>query len=415
MLAPSLSGDSRDLVDTSQHPPSEGEPTTPGIAFLDVLLIATRSKASFAAITLAFTFLGILGALLIKPTFTAMALIMPPQAPQSSLSSLMGQLGSLSALGGGAGNLLKNPAELYVGILQSQTIADRAIATFHLQARWHTSSQYQTRKVLSDHIHFEAAKNGLIQITAQEDSPQRATDLANFFVDALYQINSALAISEASQRRLFFEQQLNSERSALEASEEQLKTTQQKTGILTVSGQAELAVRSIAQTQAEISNKQIQLQGIRAYDAEENPDVIRLKEQIAAQRHQLAALEDNQQHMAPGDTQIAANQVPAGSLDYARKLREVKYHNSLFEMLSRQYEAARLDEAKSAPIIQVVDRAVPPDHKSGPPRLLIIIGSAVCGFLAACGWVFLTSYIQLAQQIPAVASKLSSLRTQLTW
>lgn len=415
MHGPPLARNSGNIVDASQNPLPDGEASAPGSVLLDVLLIVTQKKGRFVAIIAAFTLLGILFAFLAKPTYTATALIMPPQAPQSSLSSLMGQLGSLSALGGGAGGLLKNPADLYIGILQSNTIADRAIEAFHLQARWHTASMYETRKRLDGHIQFEAAKNGLIQITAKDDNPKNASELANFFVDALYQINSTLAISEASQRRLFFEQQLNSEKNTLEASEEELKETQQKTGLISVSGQAEMAVRTIAQAQAQIASKEIELQRIRAYDAEENPEVIRLKEEIAAQRRQLTVLENNQQRMAPGDTQIAANQVPVGSLEYTRKLREVKYHNTLFEVLSRQYEAARIDEAKSAPIIQVVDRALPPDHKSGPPRLLIMIGFTVCGLLIACGWAFITSYIEQALRAPVMASKLNCLKAQLNW
>ncbi|MBB5344762.1 GumC family protein [Tunturibacter empetritectus] len=380
-----------------------------------MLLIAAESKTKLVAITIVFTLLGVFLAFFIKPTYSARALIMPPQAPQSSLSSLLGQLGSLSSLGGGASSLLKNPADLYVGILQSETIANQAISTFHLQDRWHTKSMYETRKRLEGHIQFEAAKNGLIEITAKDDNPQKTSDLANFYVDALYQMNSTLAISEASQRRLFFEQQLSNEKSALESAEVELKNTQQKTGIITVTGQAQLAVQTIAQTEAQIASKEIQLQAIRAYGTEDNPDVVRLKEEIATQQRQLSTLEDNQRRMAPGDTQIGATQFPAGSLDYVRRLRDVKYHEILFEVLSRQYEAARVDEAKAAPIIQVIDRAIPPDHKSGPPRLLIMIGFAVCGFLLAYGWVFLTYTMEQARQTPAVASKLNRLRTQLTW
>jgi tyrosine-protein kinase Etk/Wzc len=404
------------LAGAPQYLSSKAAVAPQGIALLDALLIITKSKGKLALITIGTTLLGAIVAFAMKPVFTSTALIMPPQAPQSSLSSLMGSLGSLSALsGGGASSFLKNPSDLYVGILQSETIANRAIATFNLQNRWHTKSLYETRKRLEDHVNFEASKNGLIQISAKEKDPQQASALANFFVDALYQINSTLAISEASQRRLFFEQQLDKEKEALASAEEDLKKTQQKTGIITVSGQAEMAIRSIAEHQAEISQNEIKLQATRLYATEENPEVIRLKEEISTQQQQLATLEDNQQRMAPGDTRVATNQFTEGSLDYVRKLREVKYHDALLAVLSRQYEAARVDEAKSAPLIQVVDRATPPDHRSGPPRMLIIIGFAVLGFLVALGWIFLASNIAQARQTSAVSSRLDRLRTQLAW
>ncbi len=386
---------------------------TTGAILLDTLLVLSKRKRTIFTATASAFLLGILLCLVLKPTYTATALIMPPQSPQSSLSSLMGQLGSLSGLSGGGGSLLKNPADLYVGILQSRTIADRAILAFHLQDQWRTKSMWATRKKLATQVLIEAGKNGLIQITAKDKSPQQASDLANFFVDALYRMNSTLAISEASQRRVFFDQEVNQEKNALAIAEENLKQTQQKTGLLSLTGQAELAIRSVAQVRADIASKQVALQGLLAYDAEENPAVIRLRQEVQALQGQLATLENNQARLAPGDTQIAANQVPGGSLEYVRKLREVKYHDALYEALSRQYEAARIDEAKSAPIIQVVDRSIPPDHKSGPPRLLILVGLTVFGFVASCVWVFLQTLLERARQTPALAEKLSTLRDQL--
>ena len=411
MAGPRLMVSTDDLPITNAA--GEGQQATPqpGFVVLDAVLILARGKWTIIRTSACALLLGLLISLALKPTYTATALIMPPQAPQSSLSSLMGQLGSLSVLGGGG--LLKNPADLYVGILESRTIADQAIATFHLEKQWHARSLWETRKRLAGQVQIEASKNGLIQISAKDGDPRQASDLANFFVNSLYSVNSNLAITEAAERRMFFEREVDQEKKALAAAEDDLKQTQQKTGLLSLTGQTEQAVRSVAQVRAEIASKQVQLQGLLAYDAEENPTVIRLRDEIAAQQRQLATLQDNQQRLAPGDTQIAANQVPVGSLEYVRKLREVKYHDALYEALSRQYEAARIDEAKSAPIIQVVDRATPPDHKSGPPRLLITIAFAFLGFLASCAWLLVKALLQRANQMPTLASKLSTLREHL--
>jgi len=383
---------------------------------LDLLLLLSRSKKRIAQITLASMLVGACIAFTLSPTYTAVAVILPPQAPQSSLNSLMGQLGSLSALGGGgAGSLLKNPSDLYVGILQSRTITDQAIDQFHLQSEWHMQRRDDARKALGAHVQFESAKDGLIVITAKDKSPQQASAFANFYVDALHGMNSKLAITEASQRRLFFDQQLKDEKNALAAAEEDLKVTQQKTGILSLAGQAEQAIRSIAQTRAGIAQREVTLQSLRAYHSDESTDVTMIKRELEALRAQLSELENNQKQLSPGDTQISANQVPSGSLEYARKLREVKYHDTLLSLLARQYEAARIDEAKSAPVIQVVDRAVVPDRKSGPPRLLIILGTGVVGFLVACGWCFWKGAVERARQTPEAAIKLDQLRNQLRW
>jgi uncharacterized protein involved in exopolysaccharide biosynthesis len=384
---------------------------------LDILLVLARDRRRIIAVTLIALLVGTLITFAMKPSFTAVAIILPPQTPQSSASLLAGQLSALASFGGGAGSLLRNPADMYVGILQSRTIADHIIAKFQLQSLWKLKRLEDTRKKLAKQAIFEVAKNGLITISVEDHDPQRASDLANTFVDELYSMNSKLAITEASQRRLFFDRQLEEEKGALATAEDDLRKTQEKTGLITVSGQAEMAIRSIAQTQAQISSRLVELQAMRAYATDQNPNVYSIQREIDALRQQLSRQQDDQKKMVPGDTQIPAGKVPEGSLEYARKLREVKYHDTLFELLSRQYEAARIDEAKSAPIIQVVDRAVPPDRKSGPSRLLMMIGSAVLGFCCACLWVYLRAALARMRQIPESAIKLDRLRdaVRLRW
>jgi tyrosine-protein kinase Etk/Wzc len=391
------------------------DPISPKTPILDFLLLLAARKRLLVTSTLIAMILGASLAFLMKPNFKSIATIMPPQSPQSSLSSLMGSLGSLASLSGGAGSLLKNPADLYVGILQSRTLSDEAIQKFQLKQRWHAKTMVEARKELDQHAQFESTKNGLIQITIVDHSAQVASDLANFFVDALYGMNSTLAISEAAQRRLFFERQLDEERSALAKAEEDLKATQQKTGLLSLTGQTELAIRSIAQARAQISSREVELQSLRTYASEDNPDVLRVQQELSTLRGQLSALENSQSQSTPGDTEVSASQVPIGGLEYARKLREVKYHDTLLELLSRQYEAARLDEAKSAPIIQVVDRAVPADKKSGPPRLLITLAATLFGFFAACAYVLFVHSFRQFRSHEVFAAKWNRLEREILW
>jgi tyrosine-protein kinase Etk/Wzc len=377
--------------------------------FIDVLIVLAQD---WRRILLGTVIAMVLGAciafLLLKPTFTATAMILPPQTPQSTASMLMGQLGALTSLGGG-GSLLKSPADLYVGMLQSRTVADHIIEKFNLRTLWKLRNLEDTRHALANHVQFEATKDGLISITAKDHDPRRASDYANAFVDELYRLNANLAISEAAQRRVFFDEQLEEEKSALAIAENKLMTTQQKTGLISLGGQAEMAIRNIAQLQAEISSREVQMQAMRSFATDQNPDLSRLQREIDTLRQQLAQLENAQQHLAPGDTQVPAGRVPQEGLEYGRDLRDVKYHEALFELLSRQFEAARIDEAKAAPIIQVVDHAVPPDKKSGPPRLLIVIGSGFVGFCIASLWVFSRQALVRMRQIPESAAKLDQL------
>jgi tyrosine-protein kinase Etk/Wzc len=375
----------------------------------DVFIVLARARRKILAFTGISLVLGAIVAFLVmKPTFTSIASILPPQAPQSSASALMGQLGALAGLGG-AGGLLKNPAELYVGILQSRTIADRVIDRFQLQSRWKVKKLDDARKTLKAMVRFEATKDGLIEIAVKNNDPVLASDLANAFVDELYRMNSTLAISEAAQRKLFFGRQLNEEKMTLAAAEDTLRATQEKTGLINLGDQAEMAIRSIAQLRAQISSREVEMESLRSFATDENPDVKRLQRELDALHSQLNQLQNNQQHLALGDTQVPAGRVPKEGLQYARDFREVKYHETLYELLLRQSEAARIDEAKSAPIIQVVDRAVPPDGKSGPPRLLVTLGFGFVGFCLACLWAFLQQSLVRLRQVPESAAKLDQL------
>ncbi|NYF50430.1 GumC family protein [Tunturiibacter gelidoferens] len=379
---------------------------------LDILLVLTRNRRMIGLATLVSLIAGIVLSLLLKPSFTATAIILPPQQSSSS-SALLGQLGSLASLGGGsAASLgLKTPGDMYVGILQSRTIADDVIAKFNLRDIYKEKKAEDTRKALKSHTEIEVGKDGLIRISVTDHDPNRASDITNGYVSELYKMNSHLAITEAAQRRVFFDEQLDSEKKALAAAEEDLRVTEQKTGLIQLSGQAQMIIQTIAQLRAEIASREVQLQSIRTFATDQNPQVAVLTGEISTMRQQFAKLENDQQRQVqPGNT--PAGRIPEDSLEYARKLREVKYHETLFDLLSRQYEAARIDEAKSAPVIQVVDYAVPPDKRSGPKRALILAVFIAVGFGLASAKVFVEDAIRRVQQIPTQAAKMQDLFSQ---
>ena len=381
------------------------------IDVLDVLLVFARNWRRIALTTVAALVVGAASTFLLKPTFTATALIMPPQQQQSTVSTMLGQIGALAALSGNsAAGLLKNPSDLYVGMIMSRTTTDRIIERFHLQSLYRDKTMDDTRKDFKSNIHVEAAKDGLIEIGVKDHDPNRASAMANGLVDELYHLTSTLAITEAAQRRLFFNEQLEDEKAALASAEDNLKKTQEKTGLIQLTGQAEEIIRSVAQLRAQIVSREVQMQAMRTYATEENPDVSRLQQEIDALQKQLAVMEKNQGPLHPGDTQVPTGQVPTAGLEYARKLREVTYHSTLLNLLSREYEAARIDEAKSAPIIQIVDRAVPPEKKSGPHRVLLTAVAGFLGFLAACLWAFGREAVRNLEQHPQRAHKLVRLR-----
>lgn len=382
---------------------------------LDMLFLLARHRRRIALVTLVSLALGVVIAFLLRPVYTATALILPPQQEQSAASSLLGSLGSLASLGGGGGgasSLLKNPADMYIGILQSNTIADALIYRFRLQSVYRKKTLHDARATLEKHADFETKKDGLIHISITDHNPQRASDLANGFIDQLYRVNSTLAITDTAQRRLFFSQQVADEKTELDKAEDALAATQLKTGIIQLTGQAEIILLSMSQVEAQITSDQVQLEGLLASSTEQNPNVQRLRQEITELQSQLSKLQDSQSQLRPGDTRIPAGRLPQDSLAYMRSLRDVKYHEALFELLSRQYAAARIDEAKSSPLIQVVDRATTPDKRSGPPRLLIILGVGFAGFLLASLWSLCSDAFQRMRSLPEYRAKIEQMRTR---
>jgi tyrosine-protein kinase Etk/Wzc len=381
-----------------------------GVDFFDLLFVLTDARKRIAIFVLVAMVIGATIAMIAAPVFTASALILPPQQSQSTLTSLMGQIGSLASLAG-AGSQLKTPADMYLGVLESRTIADHLIDKFHLQDLYKTKSMEDTRIVLKKHSKFIATKDGLIHISVEDHSASRASDMTNAYVDELYVMNSHLAITEAAQRRVFFDQELANEKNALATAEEALKQMEEKTGVIQLPGQAEIIIRSLAQVRAEIASREVQIQAMRTFATDQNPQAIRLQEEINSLRDQLAKLENDPRASQLDLNGMPAGRVPAVGLEYARRLRDVRFNEALFELLTKQYEAARIDEGKAAPLIQVVDRAVPPDKKSSPHRALITLGFGFIGFLIASIVSVTSRMLERMERVPEYSAKVTRLRS----
>jgi len=381
--------------DISQEAPVEGSAAASReFDILDVLLILAARKRLIILMSVAGFVLGIGLVLLVAPSYTAEATILPPQQEQSSSSALLGQFGALASMSGLGSSLgIKNPADLYIAILQSQTVTDAMIKRFDFIRLYHPKRMSDARLMFQRNAKFVAGKEGMISISFVDGDPRRAAAIANAYVDELYNLNNRLALGAASQRRLFFEQQLAQEKDKLADAEVALKVTEEATGVIAPSGQTENIIRQVAQIQAEITEREVELGALRTSSTDQNPDVIRLTTELSSLRSQLRDLESaaGAKH-APGDISITTANVPEAGLAYIRKERDVKYHQLLFDLLARQYEAARMDEAKSAPVIQVVDPALPPDRKSAPFRALWALVGGALGFLFSTGYV-LSSFV----------------------
>ncbi|MGI8959611.1 MAG: Wzz/FepE/Etk N-terminal domain-containing protein [Bryobacteraceae bacterium] len=361
--------------------------------------ILNRRKLLITAVSLVFALVAAAVAFLLPSTYKAEAVIMPPQQTQSSMSMMSAQAAQLGGLAnvGLAGMFWKNPSDLYIGILQSRTIADALIDEFHLQRVYGLKKRSDVGKRLAKLSSFTSKKDQLIHIVVQDHDQKRSADLANAYVSHLFEQNQRLALTEASQRRLFFEQQIAQERNALTAAEVAFKNTQQTTGLIVPGGQAEGLVRSGMLLRAEIANREVQLQAVRSYATEENSEVRVLQTEINTLNGQLRRLKNQTGNQSPDGIEIPAGKLPEVGLEYGRKLRDFKYHEAVYEVLQKQYEIARIDEAKLAPVIQVVDRAVHPDRKSGPPRTVIVVVTALVTGLVVWFWLIFQHYAATAR------------------
>jgi tyrosine-protein kinase Etk/Wzc len=379
-------------VNEISHEPSvdRSQPTPREFDVLDLFLILAARKRLIFWTSVGGFVLGILLVLMVAPTFTAKALILPPQQDQSSTNAMMGQFGALASMTGLGSSLgIKNPVDLYLGMLQSQSVTDGIIKRFDLVRIYHPKRFSDLRNMVIKKGKFIAGKDGMISISVSDKDPRTAAAMANAFVDELYKLNNRLAIGGASQRRLFYEQQLAQEKDKLADSEVALAKTEEATGVIAPSGQTESIIRQVAQLQAEITAREVQRDALRTSSTEQNPDVVRLNSELTGLRGQLRDLESGSTSTkhTPGDIFISTANVPQAGLEYIRKERDVKYHQFLFDLLARQYEAARIDEAKAAPVIQVVDTAQVPDRKSAPTRAIWALVGGFLGFFFTTVWV----------------------------
>jgi len=395
-------------MDTDRHSPEQE------VDLMDIAILLVRGKRTIARFMLATTVLTVIVVYLVmKPMYTAEAVFLPPQnTPGRGMAQLASQLGVLGVASGLGG--VKSPGQIYIGILGSRTIADTLIKRFDLQRVYKKKRLSDTEKELKDRSKFVDGKDTLITIKVEDHDPRRAADIANGYLDALHDQNGKLALTDSAQRRLFFQQQLEREKDALEDAEVDLKKTQEKTGLIAPGGQTFAEIQASSDIRAQIVSRQIELAALKQSATDQNPSVIRLQTEIAGLQAQQKKFESGTERRQPGNMQLPTAKMPALALEYVRKQREVKYHETLFELIAKQYETARLDEAQDAPLLQVVDPSRIPDKKSGVPRVLLVIIGCFLGILLGSAWVLSVAFLARLREMPSSREKLNALKQAST-
>lgn len=351
------------------------------IHLFDILTALARQKKILFYVPCFALILAVSAAFLIKPRFSSTAVLLPPQQQNSGMSAVLGQL---SGLAGAAGSIagVKNPSDVYIAMLESRTISDKLIAQFDLRNRLEAKTLDDAREKLKNVAVITGEKTGTISIVTQDSDPVFAANLANAYVTELSSLTKKLAITDAAQRRLFFEKQLVSVKNDLANAEIELRQIQEKTGMLELEGQVKGIISGVAQLEGTITAKEVQLSAMRSFATINNPDLQRLQNEIQGYRAQLEKLKSGKT-TKEGDIMVPTGKIPEIGVEYIRGLRNVKYQETIFELLAKQYELAKIDEARESSTIQVLDEAVPAQKKSKPKKLIIVSIGVLGGIILA--------------------------------
>jgi uncharacterized protein involved in exopolysaccharide biosynthesis len=406
----------RERSDPAPEPPTVGTNRNDNteISLLDVVIVLAERRRIIFQITTIFAVLAIIVSLVLPKRYTATVILLPPQQNSSmsaALTSQLGNVGGMAALAGGSLGL-KNPNDMFVGMLKSRTVEDAMVQRFALMQEYHEKYPSGARKTFEKYATVDGSgKDSLIHISIEDRDPNRASELANGYVDQFRKLSEHLAITEASQRRLFFERQLVQAKDNLAGAEEALKQTEQTTGVFQLDSQARALIESAAAIRAQIAAKEVEIQSLRTYATAENSELVQAQQELEGLRTQLGKL-GGSANLDAG-LMVPKGQVPTAALEYLRKLREVKYNETIFDILARQFAIAKLDEAKQGAVVQVVDAAVPPDRPSFPKRTFIVIGATALGLFFGILVALVKAGFEYVMRGAETASKVRHLRNVL--
>ncbi|HEY8101582.1 MAG TPA: GNVR domain-containing protein [Burkholderiaceae bacterium] len=370
-----------------------------GVSLIDVITAIGEEKRTIFGFAIFFTLIGLIVSLSLPNVFTAKTTFLPPQQNQSGAASALASLGGLAGLAGGSLGI-KSPDELYVAFLQSDTLQNNLIQQFKLQSLYEKKTLGDTRKVLKANVKTIAdKKSGIVSIEVDDSSPILAAQIANAYVEELRKLLDRLAVTDAQQRRVFFEKLIAKTKDALALAELESKKAQETSGVVSLDAQTAAAIKASAELRAQIALREVQIRAMSSYATSQNADVQRLVAELAGLRAELEKLEH-------GTGQDKGSDKSVGALANLRAFREVKYQEAVLDTLVKQYELARVEEAKEGPLIQQVDVAVPPEKKSKPNRSIIVIMAMFGGLMIGLIVAFMRRRLKMAITDPALAENI---------
>jgi tyrosine-protein kinase Etk/Wzc len=349
------------------------------------MTVLARYKRLIVGLPLAVALAAAAISIALPNVYRAGTKLLPPQQAQSSAAALLSQLGGVAGAAAGVAGL-KSPNELYIGMLRSRTVADKLVSRFKLLNEYGTDSPDLARRSLESNTTISTGKDGMITIEVEGENQKLVAPLANAYVEELLALTRVLAVTESSQRRVFFEQQLELSKNNLAQAEMSLKSALNSRGVISVDGESQAIMETVARLRAQASAKEIQLNSMRPFLTTSHPDYKRTAEELSSLHKELSNLENGRSGDAAEPRSEASTR---NGFKNIQLLRDVKYYQMLYELLAKQYEVARLDEAKDPSIIQVLDSAIEPERKFKPRRALFVIALTMLAVFVAVLLAFL--------------------------
>jgi tyrosine-protein kinase Etk/Wzc len=367
------------------------------ISLLDLLQVIVDNLRLLVLGPLACGLLALGYSFTIPPTYTAKTQFLPPQQQQSAAASMLASLGALGGLAGSATGI-KSPADQYIAFMKSVSVQDALIERFNLVEKFEAKLKTDARMALTGNVRIVSGRDGLISLEVDNKDPKFAADLANAYVEELRHLLGRLAVTEAQQRRVFFEKQLQITKENLSKADLSLKSSGISSSVLKSNPSS--ALEAVARLKAGISVQEVKLSSMRNYLTEDSPEFKQAMSELTSLKSQLAKAEKEEP-------------TAQGASDYVARYREFKYQETMFELFAKQFELAKVDESREGAVIQVLDVAEPPDRKSKPKKAMIAIISAVASGFAFLLFVFIRSALKSASQNQDVQQRLSALQVSL--
>lgn len=384
---------------------------------VEVLSWLGQGKWLITKVTAAAAVASLVISLLTAPIFTARTSMLPPgNQQQSGSAAALAALGSLGGLAGGFSGT-KTTDELYVALMRSDTVLRALDSRFKLQVHYKVETFVALRKVALKRVRIASdKKTGVISVEVDDPKAAFAAELANGYVAELSGVLSRLAVSEAQQRRAFFESQLAAVNEKLALAETRMRELQERSGMIVLDKQSEAIISGAARVKSLIAEREVTLRVLRTTVTDQNYDVRRIESELKGWRAELARLESAQGVGSRNGLDMPVGKIPAAAIDNVRARRELKLQELLLESVVRQLEMARLDEAKEGPLLQSIDQAVPPDFKSKPSRAMIAVGGTLTGLLGVVVFVLVRAFLAKQRQSdPDAAQEVERMRQAWRW